>query len=62
MLEFFLLPYTIFKYGISLMFWLTIIGAVYYFFMGKYQFELRNPIVRKNVVSTEDDPEDYIGV
>ena len=62
MLEFFLLPYTIFKYGISFMFWLTIIGAVYYFFMGKYQFELRNPIVRKNVVSTEDDPEDYIGV
>ena len=62
MLEIFLLPYTIFKYGISLMFWLTIIGAVYYFFMGKYQFELRNPIGRKNVVSTEDDPEDYIGV
>ena len=62
MLEIFLLPYTIFKYGISFMFWATIIGAVYYFFMGKYRFELRNPIVRKNVVSTEDDPEDYIGV
>ena len=62
MLEFFLVPYTIFKYGISLMFWLTIIGVVYYFFMGKYQFELRNPIVRKEKVDTIDDPEDYIGV
>jgi len=62
MLEIFLLPYTIFKYGVSLAFWLTIIGAVYYFLIGKYNFELRNPIVRKNVVSTEDDEDDYIGV
>ena len=62
MLEIFLLPYTIFKYGVSLAFWLTIIGAVYYFLIGKYNFELRNPIVRKNVVSTEDDGDDYIGV
>ena len=62
MLEIFLLPYTIFKYGISFMFWATIIGVVYYFLIGKYQFELRNPIVRKNVVSTEDDEDDYIGV
>ena len=62
MLEIFLLPYTIFKYGISLMFWLTIIGVVYYFFMGKYQFELRIPIVRKEKVDSIDDPEDYIGV
>ena len=62
MLEIFLLPYTIFKYGISLMFWFTIIGVVYYFFMGKYKFELRNPIVRKEKVDSIDDPEDYIGV
>ena len=62
MLEIFLLPYTIFKYGVSLLFWATIVGVVYYFFAGKYQFELRNAIVRKNVVSSDDVPEDYIGV
>ena len=62
MLEIFLLPYTIFKYGVSLLFWATIVGVVYYFFAGKYQFEVRNPSVRKNVVSSDDDPEDYIGV
>jgi hypothetical protein len=55
MLEFFLLPYTIFKYGISLMFWATIVGVVYAFFSGKYNFEFRNPIVRKENVSTDRD-------
>ena len=62
MLEIFLFPYTVFKYGFSFAIWLTIIGAIYYFFTGKYNFEFRNPIVRKNVVSTEDDEDDYIGV
>ena len=37
------------------MFWATIVGVVYAFFSGKYNFEFRNPIVRKENVSTDRD-------
>ena len=54
MIEIFLFPYTIFKYGIGLMFWSTIIAFAYYIVKGHYSLEFHSPIVFKNKVSTDD--------
>lgn len=43
--EIFMLPFSIFKYGFTLMFWITLVGGIYAVLTGNY-ISFRSPIVR----------------
>ena len=43
--EIFMLPFIIFKYGFTTMFWITLVAGIYAVLTGNY-FTFRSPIVR----------------
>lgn len=43
--EIFMLPFIIFKYGFTTMFWITLVGGIYAVLTGNY-ISFRSPIVR----------------
>ena len=57
--DIFMFPFTVFMYGFSFAFWLTLVGGIYAVLSGNY-YTFRNPIVKKT--KYEEDEDDIYGV